>query len=130
MKRCRLRPERQSRFNYDYPNTPSTGYTTATSRVRLPQWCSFTAADSPLPAMGIGGNKGANRFRGPGFAETNFALLKNDQINERFGFQSRFEFYSLFNRANLNGWTATCRIQPSVDPFLNTIHGGPSSESS
>jgi hypothetical protein len=89
-------------FDYDYPNAPSTGYKTATSRSAYLNGL-FTAADFPVPTMGTEGNEVANGFRGPGFAETDFALLKNDKIGERVALQLRFEFYNVFNRPNLNG---------------------------
>jgi hypothetical protein len=52
--------------------------------------------------FGAEGNEGYNRFRQPGFAESDVALLKNTAITERVNFQLRFEFFNLFNRANLN----------------------------
>jgi hypothetical protein len=51
--------------------------------------------------MGTEGNELFNRFRGPGFAETDFALLKDQRITERTKLQFRFEFYNVFNRPNL-----------------------------
>jgi hypothetical protein len=89
-------------FDYDFPNAPSAGYKTSTSRSAYLNGL-FTAADFPVPTMGTEGNEAANAFRGPGFAEADLAVLKNDKIGERLGLQLRFEFYNVFNRPNLNG---------------------------
>ena len=88
-------------FNYAFPNAPLNGYKTPTSRSAYLNGL-FAASDFPVPTMGTEGNELANRFWGPGFAETDFALLKNDKITERLGLQLRFEFYNIFNRPNLN----------------------------
>jgi hypothetical protein len=52
--------------------------------------------------FGAEGNERYNSFRQPGFAQWDTALLKNTAITERVNFQLRFEFFNLFNRANLN----------------------------
>lgn len=62
----------------------------------------FTQANFPNPAFGQEGSELYNQFRGPGFAEWDTAVLKNTAITERVQLQLRFEFYNLFNRANLN----------------------------
>jgi hypothetical protein len=48
------------------------------------------------------GNEAYNQFRQPGFNQWDTALLKNTAITERVNFQLRFEFFNVFNRANLN----------------------------
>jgi hypothetical protein len=87
-------------YNYDFPNAPSTGYGTSTSRKAYLNGV-LNASDFGIPQMGTEGNELFNRFRGPGFAETDFALLKDQQITERVKLQFRTEFYNLFNRPNL-----------------------------
>ena len=52
--------------------------------------------------FGAEGNETYNSFRQPGFAQWDTALLKNTAITERVNFQLRFEFFNVFNRANLN----------------------------
>jgi len=86
--------------NYAFPNAPSSGYQTPTSRQAYLSGV-FTATDFGIPQMGTEGNELFNRFRGPGFAETDFALLKDQRITERTKLQFRFEFYNVFNRPNL-----------------------------
>lgn len=46
------------------------------------------------------GNLGRNPFRGPGFDNQNFTLLKRIPINERIALQFRSEFFDLFNHRN------------------------------
>jgi hypothetical protein len=53
------------------------------------------------PAPGTFGNLGRNALYGPGFADVNFAVMKNTHINERITTQFRVEIFNLFNRANL-----------------------------
>lgn len=84
----------------DYPNV--TTYNTPTGRRNYLQGL-FTASSFGIPALGTEGNELANRFRGPGFAETDAGLLKDTQVTERVKLQLRFEFYNLFNRPNLTG---------------------------
>jgi hypothetical protein len=53
------------------------------------------------PAPGTQGNSGRNAFYGPGYASTDFSVIKNTKITERIGTQFRIEMYNLFNRVNL-----------------------------
>jgi hypothetical protein len=53
--------------------------------------------------MGTYGNLKPGRYRGPGFADVDFGLIKDNRITERIVLQLRFEFFNLFNRPNLNG---------------------------
>jgi hypothetical protein len=86
--------------NYDFPNAPSSGYKTPTSRQAYLGGV-FSASAFGIPQMGTEGNELFNRFRGPGFAETDFALLKDQRITERVKLQFRCEAYNVFNRPNL-----------------------------
>jgi Carboxypeptidase regulatory-like domain/TonB dependent receptor-like, beta-barrel len=88
--------------NYDFPNVPSTGYKQPTSRQAYLNGL-FPASSFGIPAMGTEGNELSNRFSGPGFADIDFAVMKDNHIGERVGLQLRFEFYNLFNRPNLSG---------------------------
>ncbi|MGH9327285.1 MAG: TonB-dependent receptor domain-containing protein [Terriglobia bacterium] len=52
--------------------------------------------------VGTFGNIGKNFLRGPGYFDTDLALLKNTQISERFSLQFRAEFFNTFNNVNFN----------------------------
>ena len=51
------------------------------------------------PVAGFG-NLGRNVIIGPGFDNTDFSVIKNTKIGERFRTQFRAEFFDLFNHAN------------------------------
>jgi hypothetical protein len=53
------------------------------------------------PAPGTFGNLGRNVLVGPGFADVDFAVVKNTSITERLNSEFRVEMFNLFNRANL-----------------------------
>lgn len=92
--------------NYDYPDVPSTGYSTSTSRHAYLNGL-FAASDFGVPAFGTEGNERVNRFHNPGFANTDAALIKNNSVwHERANLQLRFEFFNVFNRPNLGGVNA------------------------
>jgi hypothetical protein len=46
------------------------------------------------------GSLGRNVVIGPGFNNTDFAIIKNTKVNESFRVQFRAEFFDLFNHAN------------------------------
>ena len=56
----------------------------------------------PTPTAGTDGPLGRNTYRGPGIAETDFSMMKDIKVNERYSFQFRADFFNLFNRTNLN----------------------------
>ena len=86
----------------DWPNIPSTGYKTSTSRHAYLTGL-LPASSFGVPTLGTEGNELWNRFNGPGFAKTDFVVSKDNHIREILNLQLRFEFYNLFNRPNL--WT-------------------------
>ena len=45
----------------------------------------------------------SDRFNGPGFAQTDIVMRKNNDLlsDGRLALQLRFEFYNIFNRPNL-----------------------------
>ena len=88
--------------NNDYPNVPSFGYKLPTSRSAYLHGV-FKKSDFPVPGVGIEGNELVNRYRNPGFANTDFALMKNTHLYENATLQLRAEVYNLFNRPNLGG---------------------------
>jgi len=84
--------------NYDYPNV--TNYSQGNSRQAFLNGV-FSAGQFTQPAIGTLGNEKQNQFREPNFAETDAAIYKNNKIWESVNLQFRFEFFNLFNRANL-----------------------------
>ncbi len=106
--------------NSDLPNVPTYGYKIATSRnAELARNSDLTPIASTAPgAAGVfnavtdftapmtipgEGNEVINGYRNPGYANTDFALLKNTHVWESANLQLRVEVYNLFNRANLGG---------------------------
>jgi hypothetical protein len=101
--------------NSDLPNIPSYGYGIPTDRNHQLGRTStgsgyttgsavFAAGDFTNPSTLPGeGNEAINGYRNPGYANTDFALLKNTRIHERANLQLRMEMYNLFNRASLSG---------------------------
>lgn len=95
--------------NSDYPDV--SGYKIATSRYaelqsRSPQLAGgvFNALTIAAPGtLGTEGNELTNRFWNPGYANTDFSLLKNTHIHENANLQLRLEVFNLFNRPNLGG---------------------------
>jgi hypothetical protein len=108
-------------LNSDLPNIPSYGYKIPTNRnAQLGRTASLVAIPSSATVGGAGifnstkdfttpttlpgeGNEVINGYRNPGYANTDFALLKNTRIHERANLQLRLEVYNLFNRASLTG---------------------------
>jgi Carboxypeptidase regulatory-like domain len=92
--------------NFDFPNVTSYKYQNSRKAYLTGVFGSTHAtalANFPQPStFGTEGNEAFNAFRGPGFAEWDTAFLKNTTIREGINFQLRFEFFNLFNRANLN----------------------------
>src|SRR5579885_857885 len=69
-----------------------------------------------LPAPGTLGNLQRDFLTGPGTVNTNFAVLKDTSLNERFRLQFRSEFFNLFNHANF--------ALPNPNVFVQTTNGG------
>ncbi len=98
--------------NYDRPNTP--GFGNSKSGLSRSDYltgifaCGGTAlCGSVFPSPGlVEGNLGRNTFHGPGFANTDFSVIKNLKIpwfigGEGANLQFRTEFFNVFNRVNL-----------------------------
>jgi hypothetical protein len=90
-------------YNYDFPNTPSFGYNISNTSRHAYLNGLFPASAFPVPAMGTEGNLNPGRYRGPGYADVDLGIIKNNQITERVRLQLRFDCFNLFNRPNLNG---------------------------
>ena len=86
--------------NNDYPNV--TSYAMDRSRQSYLSGA-LQKSNFTQPAVGTEGNEKWGQFRNPGFAETDASMQKDTKITERLNVQLRFEFFNLFNRANLNG---------------------------
>jgi hypothetical protein len=82
----------------DYPDVSS--YHQGTSKSAFLTGI-FSPGQFAAPTFGSEGNEKSNRFRGPNFAETNVNFYKDNRITERVNLQLRFEFFNIFNRANL-----------------------------
>jgi hypothetical protein len=89
-------------YNYALPNLPSFGYHTQQSRQAYLTGL-YTASDFPVPAMGTEGDEQMDRYRGPGFADVDLGLLKDNHISERVDLELRFDFFNALNHPNLNG---------------------------
>jgi hypothetical protein len=90
-------------YNYAFPDVPSFGYNMPTKSRQAYLNGLFPASAFPVPAMGTYGDLKPGRYRGPGFADVDLGLVKDNRITERIALQLRFEFFNLFNRPNLNG---------------------------
>ena len=53
-----------------------------------------------LEPVGTFGNTGRDSLRGPGFFNTDIALLKDTRLTEQFRLQFRAEFFNIFNHEN------------------------------
>jgi hypothetical protein len=91
-------------YNYDFPNAPATGYSQPTDRQSYLHGL-FPASAFGIPAIGTEGNEKRNLFNGPGYANTDMSILKNIPLKEILRLQFRCEFFNLFNRPNLSGFT-------------------------
>jgi Carboxypeptidase regulatory-like domain len=91
-------------YNYDFPNAPTNGYSQPTDRQSYLKGL-FPAANFGIPTIGTEGNEKRNLFNGPGYANTDLGLMKNIPIKELVRFQFKCEFFNLFNRPNLSGFS-------------------------
>ena len=92
-------------YNYDFPNAPSFGgYLSGFSRQDYLNGI-FQASDFGTPAPGQPGTLGRNMYFGPGYANTNFNVVKRFPLSflgEQGRLDFRTEFFNLFNRTNLD----------------------------
>ena len=82
----------------------------------------FSAPANFYGASGVPteGNELINRYRSPGYANTDFAMLKNTRIAEKYNLQLRLEVFNLFNRASLgaiNGSTTSSTFGRATSQF-------------
>jgi hypothetical protein len=70
------------------------------------------------PAPGTYGTLPRNYLYGPGYASTDFSVIKNTKITERVNVQLRMEMFNLFNRKNLAPPSSGCgTVGPSTSPL-------------
>ncbi len=87
-------------YNFDFPDAATTPAQKWSRHDYLTGV--LKASDFPLPTPGVEGNEKRNTYRGPGFADVDFGLIKNTRITERLALQIRLESFNLFNRVNLS----------------------------
>ena len=88
----------------DYIKLNCFGLPIATPAI-APQCTPFPAASVPGTCQNLLGNSGRNVVIGPGLANFDFSLFKNNyvrRISESFDVQFRAEFFNVLNRANFN----------------------------
>jgi hypothetical protein len=74
-----------------------------------------------IPAPNTIGTCGRNAFRGPGFRQWDFNLVKTTKITERMSLQVRFEVFNLLNHPNFNPFPSSTSIsQKKINNFPNT----------
>jgi hypothetical protein len=91
--------------NYDYPNAPSFGgYLGGFTRSQYLDGI-FQASDFAKPLPGQNGTLGRDMYFGPGYANTNFNVVKHfplHMLGEQGKLDFRAEFFNVFNRVNLS----------------------------
>ncbi len=92
-------------YNYDYPNAPTFGYAQPHDRQSYLKGL-FPASSFGIPTLGTEGNELRNRFRGPGYADTDLSLLKSFPVKEWAHAEFRGDAFNLFNRPNLTGFVS------------------------
>jgi hypothetical protein len=63
-----------------------------------------------IPAFNTIGTCGRNAFRGPGFRQWDFNIVKTTKITERMSLQVRFEIFNLLNHPNFNPFPSSTSI--------------------
>ncbi|MBS1827193.1 MAG: TonB-dependent receptor [Acidobacteria bacterium] len=76
-----------------------------------------------LPANGVYGNSGRNRFRGPALWQADAGVSKNIRLTERFLLNFRTEAFNLFNRAQY-GTPVNARNNSTFGRILTTANDG------
>jgi len=85
--------------NPDYPN--ALAYSESTSRTAFLTTGAIPKADFAVPTFGDEGNEKVGQFRQPNYFDTDLNFYKDTHLTERINFELRFEFFNIFNRANL-----------------------------
>ena len=69
------------------------------------------------------GDLGRNALLGPGFSNTDFSVVKNTKITERFNLQFRAEFFDIFNQANFGNPNLTVASLTARNSSFGKITG-------
>jgi hypothetical protein len=75
------------------------------------------------PAFGTFGTMGRNLFRGPGYQNWDFSVLKNWRIGDRVILQLRGEFFNILNHPNFSNPYGVGGQLGNVDPSVPTSFG-------
>jgi hypothetical protein len=80
-----------------------------------PRSATITNADAifSIPDPNTIGTCGRNSFRGPGFTQWDFNVIKTTKLTERLSFQVRFEVFNLLNHPNFNSFPSSARVTSS-----------------
>ncbi len=86
---------------FDRPNLVGDPFATGSGcpQTRVPT-CWFNPTAFAVPPIGQFGNAGRNLLVGPGLANFDLGVFKNNRIGERFNMQFRAQFYNLVNHTN------------------------------
>jgi len=92
------------------------------SNPRIPSVTNFQSIFA-IPAANTIGTCGRNSFRGPGFRQWDFNLVKTTKITERMSLQVRFEIFNLLNHPNFTPFPSSTSISQSklIDPIPNEV---------
>jgi hypothetical protein len=83
-------------------NGGSTGNCSSPGTIASPNQC-LSASQFLTPGQQtVFGNVPRNSFRGPGYFDTDFSLLKNFSVTERVKFQMGANFFNILNHPNFN----------------------------
>ena len=86
----------------------------------LTRWFNTKAALAPEKMVqGRFGDSGRNILIGPGFSQSDVALLKNFRPRERMNLQFRAESFNLWNHAAFTGINTTVRFDAAGKPTQN-----------
>lgn len=75
------------------------------------------------PEFGTFGTMGRNIFRGPGYRNWDFSVVKNWTLNERYTIQFRGEFFNILNHPNFTNPYGVGGQLGSVDPSVPGTFG-------
>ncbi len=72
--------------------------------------------------LGTFGNSGRDNLRGPGFNDTDMAVIKDTKIREGMNLQFRAEFFNLFNHTN---WGLPIAANSTANLYTTIVGGNP-----
>ncbi|HLI84060.1 MAG TPA: carboxypeptidase regulatory-like domain-containing protein [Bryobacteraceae bacterium] len=108
----------QNNFDSERPNYVAGCNPYANQTVH--QW--YNPACFTASAYGTIGNLGRNNLWGPGYLDTDIAVVKNTKLNERISLQFRADLFNLFNQPNFAVPNTTI-FNAGVTPTLSSTAG-------